>query len=86
MKQEDYFWNRRVDADFVGLLSYKNVQDSFYVKSRTGYFVCASDYTVFSKSKLQTETGLGTMEAEYVAFSTLTPLKYGVQEFASRMV
>ena len=49
--------------------------------------ICVADCPVIWKSKLQTETALSTMEAEYVALSMamreLIPLKYGVLEVAS---
>jgi Reverse transcriptase (RNA-dependent DNA polymerase) len=76
-----------VDADFVGLWPYEDIQDPSCVKSRTGYMICVADCPVIWKSKLQTETALSTMEAEYVALSMamreLIPLKYGVLEVAS---
>jgi len=35
-----------VDADFVGLWSYEDIQDPACVKSRTGYMICVADCLV----------------------------------------
>ena len=78
-----------VDADFVGLWPYEDIQDPTCVKRRTGYMICVADCPVIWKSKLQTKTALSTMEAEYVALSMmmreLISLKYGLLEVASSL-
>ena len=61
--------NCYVDADFAGLWTYEDPHDPVYVHSRTGYMITFCDVPVMWKSKLQTETTLSTMEAEYVALS-----------------
>jgi len=76
-----------LDADFVGLCSCEAIQDPTCVKSRTGYMICVADCLVIWKSKLQTETALSTMEADYLALlmamRELIPLKYCVLKVAS---
>ena len=59
------------DADFAGLWNRDDKQDPHCVCSWTGYVICLSNCPVLWKSKLQTEIALSTMEAEYVALSTL---------------
>ena len=44
-------------------------QDSTCVKSITGYMICVPECPVIWKSKLQTETALSPMNAEYVTLS-----------------
>ncbi len=59
------------DADFAGLWNRDKKQDPHCVCSQTSYVISLSDYPVSWISKLQTEIELSTMEAEYVALSTL---------------
>jgi hypothetical protein len=59
------------DADFVGPWNCDKKQDPRCICSQTGYVICLSDCPVLWISKLQTEIALSTMEAEYVALSTL---------------
>ncbi len=59
------------DADFAGLWTHDDKQDPHRVRSQMGYVICLSNCPVLWKSKLQTEIALSTMEAEYVALSTL---------------
>ena len=59
-----------VDADFAGLWSYKNPDDPICVRSRTGFVLLIGGCPVIWTSKLQTETALSTMQAEYIALST----------------
>jgi hypothetical protein len=59
-----------VDADFAGLWSYENPDDPASVKSRTGFVILIGGCPVIWTSKLQVETALSTMQAEYVALST----------------
>ena len=53
-----------VDAYFAGLW-----QDPSCVKSRTGSAICIANCLVIWSSKLQPDTAMSTMEAEYNAFS-----------------
>jgi hypothetical protein len=68
-----------VDSDFAGLWGYEDDQDPVSTRSRTGFIVTLGRVPVTWVSKLQTETSLSTMEAEYVALSTamrtLLPLR-----------
>jgi len=57
------------DADFAGLWSYEDPQDPSSAKSRTGCVITVLGCPVLWFSKLQTETAMSTMEAEYVALS-----------------
>ena len=57
------------DADFAGLYGHKNTDDPACDKSCTGFIIMFSDYPVLWISKLQTETGLYTTEAETISLS-----------------
>ena len=59
-----------VDSDFAGLWSYEDPQDPTCVRSRTGFLIMIGDCPTVWSSKLQTETALSTMEAEYIALSS----------------
>jgi hypothetical protein len=59
-----------VDADFAGLHGYEDPEDPTSVRSRTGYVIMIAQCPVLWVSKLQTETALSTMHAEYIALST----------------
>ncbi len=59
------------DANFAGLWGRNDKQDPHCVRSRTGYVICFADCPILWKSKLQTDIALSTMEAEYVALSTI---------------
>ncbi len=59
------------DADFAGLWNRNGKNDPHCVQSQTGYVMCVSKFPVLWTSKLQTEIALSTMEAEYVALSSL---------------
>lgn len=78
-----------VDADFAGLHGYEDPDDPSSVKSRTGYVICIAKCPVLWVSRLQTETALSTMMAEYIALSTamrdLIPLKRIAEELCSHM-
>jgi hypothetical protein len=58
-----------VDADFAGLFSVEDGQNTVSVKSRTGYVIFFCGVPLLWVSKLQTLIVLLTMEAEYVALS-----------------
>jgi histone deacetylase 1/2 len=58
------------DADFAGLWTYEDVQDPTCTRSRTGYLLTLGGTPLLWSSRLQTETALSTMEAEYIALST----------------
>jgi histone deacetylase 1/2 len=78
-----------VDADFAGLWSSENPDDSMSVKSRTGYIITIGGTPVVWSSKLQTEIALSTCEAEYIALSTamraLLPLRQLFHSLAATM-
>jgi hypothetical protein len=58
-----------VDADFAGLFSVEDGQQSIAAKSCTGYIVMYSGVQVIWVSKMQTRIALSTMEAKYIALS-----------------
>ena len=58
-----------VDADFAGLWSVEDPNDSICVKSRSGHLIMFMGCPLLWKSKLQTQIALSTMEAEYIALS-----------------
>jgi hypothetical protein len=68
-----------VDADFCGLWGSEDPDDPIVTKSRTGFIITLAGCPLLWVSKLQTETSVSTMMAEYVALSTamrdLLPLK-----------
>ena len=76
-----------VDADFVGLLGYEDKQDSYCVKSRTGYVIYIYSCLVVWVSKLQSDIATSTMEAKYNALSmamrNVLPLKHLVKEISN---
>ena len=78
-----------VDADFAGLHGYEDPEDPTSVKSRTGFVICIAKCPVLWLSRLQTETALSTMMAEYIALSTamrdLIPFKRITEEVCSHM-
>jgi Reverse transcriptase (RNA-dependent DNA polymerase) len=78
-----------VDADFAGLQGYEDPEDPTSVKSRTGYVICIAKCPVVWVSRLQTETALSTMMAEYIALSTamrdLIPFKRIAEEVCTHM-
>ena len=74
-----------VDADFAGLWSYEDLQDSDCVRSRSGHVIFLGNSPVIWKSKLQTEIASSTMESEYIALSQgmkqLIPLRVTYKAF-----
>ena len=52
------------------LFLYEDDQDPTCVRSRTGYIITIDNCPVLWSSKLQIETALSIMEAEYIALST----------------
>jgi hypothetical protein len=72
-----------VDADFSGLWGSEDPNDPISAKSRTGYVLSLAGCPLMWVSKLQTETSVSTMMAEYVALSTamrdMLPLKAMVE-------
>ena len=72
------------DADFAGMFSVTNPDDPKSVKSRTGFVILLGTTPIAWVSKLQSETALSTMEAEYIALSqalrVLLPLRRLLQE------
>ena len=75
-----------VDADFCGLWGSEDPEDPVVAKSRTGYILLLAGCPLLWVSKLQTETSISTMMAEYVALSSamrdMLPLKRMVKEVA----
>jgi hypothetical protein len=78
-----------VDADFAGMHGYEDPDDPTSTRSRTGYVICIAKCPVLWFSKLQTETALSTMHAEYIALSTamrdLIPFKRIAEEVCRHM-
>ena len=78
-----------VNADFAGLWSYEDPSDPTIVKSCTGFVILIGNCPVIWISRLQTETALSTMQAEYVALSTgmrdLLPFRNLIMEVCARL-
>ena len=78
-----------VDADFAGLWNSEDDQDPHCVKSRTGYVINVGGSPIIWSSKLQTLIASSTMEAEYIAMSTvcreLIPLRDLIKEVAAAL-
>jgi hypothetical protein len=72
------------DADFAGLWGHEDPTDPVSVRSRTGAVITLGGAPILWKSKLQTETALSTMMAEYIALSNsmrdLIPIKSIINE------
>jgi hypothetical protein len=72
------------DADFAGLFSTSDPDDPKSVKSRSGFVITLGKIPVSWGSKLQSETALSTMEAEYISLSqslrVLLPLRVVLNE------
>ncbi len=72
------------DADFAGLWGVEDPNDPVCTKSRSGYVIFFGGCPLVWASKLQTDTALSTMEAEYIALSQsmreLIPLRALVAE------
>jgi hypothetical protein len=66
---EDLTFDCYVDVDFAGLYAAEDSQDPICSKSCTGFVITVAKCPLMWASKLQTETALSTMEAEYVALS-----------------
>ena len=75
-----------VDADFCGLWGSEDPEDPIVSKSRTGFIITLAGCPLMWASKLQTETAVSTMHAEYVALShsmrEMLPLKRLVKTVA----
>jgi hypothetical protein len=78
-----------VDAHFAGLHGYEEPEDPTSVRSRTGFVICLAKCPVTWVSKLQTETAMSTMHAEYIALSAamrdLIPFKRIAEEVCGHM-
>ena len=77
------------DADFAGLYGAEKPENPISAKSRSGWVVMVGGCPVTWASKMQTETALSTMQAEYVALSNAmrdllshgwNNIKYGFEE------
>ena len=75
-----------VDADFCGLWGSEDPDDPIVSKSRTGFVITLAGCPLLWTSKLQPETSVSTMMAEYVALSSvmreMLPLKRMVKAIA----
>jgi hypothetical protein len=75
-----------VDADFAGLWGSEPPDSPLSVKSRSGWTIMVGGCPVIWASKMQSETALSTMQAEYVALSSamrdLLPFKHLMVELA----
>jgi hypothetical protein len=73
-----------VDASFAGLWGHEDPTDPISVRSRTGYVITLGGTPIVWASKLQTETALSTMMAEYIGLSNsmrvLVPIRKLVNE------
>ena len=58
-------------VDFAGLWNYEDQQDSSSEKSRTGFIITLGGTPVLWISQLQSEIALSTMEADYIALSSV---------------
>ena len=78
-----------VDADFAGLWGAGDPADPISVRSRTGFIIRIASCPILKVSKLQTETAISTMMAEYIALSTalrdLIPIKRMIVEVSEFM-
>ena len=77
------------DADFAGLWVHEYPQDTICARSRTGFVVTFSNFTILWVSKLQTEIALSTLHSKYVALShsvrALLPLKSLIKEVIDKL-
>jgi hypothetical protein len=85
----DLSLNCYVDADFAGMFTSSDPNDPKSVKSRSGFIITLGGAPVAWMSKLQTETALSTMEAEYIALSqalrVLLPLRTILNEVSEAL-
>ena len=85
----DLSLNCYADADFAGMFTSSDPNDPKSVKSRTGFVVTLAGTPVAWTSKLQSETALSTMEAEYIALSqalrVLLPLRTILEEVSNAL-
>ena len=76
-----------VDADFAGGYCNETRHEPTSIYSRAGYVIFYFGYPVLCISKLQSENGLSTVEAEYIALSAamqvLIPFTDQITEMAS---
>jgi hypothetical protein len=79
----DYY----IDADFAGSWTINTSQNPSSVRSCSGYVITYASCPILWSSKLQTETALSTLEAEYISLSQslrhLIPLHSILQEISS---
>ena len=61
--------DRYADADFAGIWGHENPQDPIYDRSRTGFVVNFTNYTLLWVLKIQTDIYISTLHSEYVSFS-----------------
>ena len=77
------------DADFAGLFSTHDPNDPKSVKSRSGFIITLGGIQVAWASRLQVETALSTMEAEYISLSqalrVLLPLRIILDEVTTAL-
>ena len=59
------------DTDFSGnWIESKDKKDPVTAKSRSGWVINYSGFSILWESKLQTQVALSTMEAEYISLSS----------------
>ena len=77
------------NADYAGLFARSDPNDPKSVKSRSGFVITLGCIPVSWSSKLQTETTLSTMEAEYILLSqalrVLLPLRLVLDEVTTAL-
>ena len=88
-KKDDLGIDMFVDADFAGMHGYEDPEDPASVKNRTGFVITIAKCPVIWASRMQTETALSTMMAEYIALShvmrELLPFKRLAKEVVEHM-
>ena len=86
---KDFTLDCYADADFAGLFFSSDPTDPKSVKSRSGFVISLGTIPVSWASKLQTETALSTMEAEYISLSqaltVLLPLRIVLAEVSTAL-
>ena len=78
------------DEDFSGLWEHVNSQDPICARSRTGFVVTFSNFTLLCLSKIQKYISLSTLHSGYVILSNyvraLLPLKSLIKESIDNLV
>ncbi len=86
---KDITLNFYADADFADLFSTSDPDDPKSVKSRSGYVIALGQNPVSWGRKLQSESALSRMEAEYISLSqalcVLLPLRILLEEISNHL-